>query len=584
MSRARGTHRDARPPAPAARPQRADVSPGGELSSRDPALLFALAIAAACVLVSVSFRIYEYDLWQHLVFGKAIWQLREVPQAQLWKWPDHGAAVVNPSWGFSAVLWPFYAAWGEAGLAIWRWSTTLLVFALLWHTGRALGAKGIPALFILVLCALVYRQRSQVRPETLASVLLALELWLLRTRRGPVWAREAGLVAVLWAWVNVHISWALGLGLLVVQAVHGLARRGAPRDELAPRCERVLLVAAPLLFLNPFGWRAVWRPFEYAFRWRGDPFLSQISELQAIEWAKNLANGLPLLMAGWPLLIVWRWRQGRRDLVEIAHALGATALALSGARFVATYALLAAPWCARDFEELLAARRLRPRRAHPWRTALLTGAACVLACLYEWTHFENPPGIRVDDRRYPVRACDFMAREGIGGRGFNDFYLGGYQLFRFWPDRARLPFADIHPEDMTRAERAAYHDALATRAGWQALDEKYRFDYVLLSRGHVARFGMLDLLDESPGWSLVFVDDAAALYVRRDGGAAAVASREGFTLLPGGRRMLERLALACLADSAIASRTRTELLRQAGVSSRHSTFRSLRELVGLSRE
>ena len=546
-------------------------------------MLFALAIAAACVLVSVSFRIYEYDFWQHLVFGKAIWQLREVPQTQLWTWPDSGAAVVNPSWGFSAALWPFYAAWGELGLALWRWSTTLVVFALLWHTGRALGAKGIPALFVLVLCALVYRQRSQVRPETLASVLLALELWLLRTRRGPVWAREVGLVAVLWAWVNVHISWALGLALLVVDAVHDRVRR-APRDPEAPRLERVLLAVLPILFLNPFGWRAVWRPFEYALRWRNDPFMSQISELRGIPWSKNLANGLPLLMLGWPLLILWRWRRGRRDPVEIVHALAATAMAFSGGRFVATYAVLAAPWCARDLEELLAARTARSHRGHPWRTAIVTSAACVLAGLYEWTHFENPPGIRVDDRRYPVRACDFMEREGVSGRGFNDFYLGGYQLWRFWPDRGRLPFADIHPEDMSRAGRAAYHDALASRAGWLALDEKYRFDYVLLSRSHVNRFGMLDLLDESPAWSLVFVDDAAALYVRRDGGAAAVASREGFALLPAGRRNLERLAMACLSDTLVASRTRSELLRQAGVSSRHSTFRSLRELVGLPRE
>jgi hypothetical protein len=547
-------------------------------------MLFALAIAAACVLVSASFRIYEYDFWQHLVFGKAIWQLHQVPHTQLWKWPDHGTEVVNPSWGFSAVLWPVWAAWGEWGLALWRWSTTLVVFALLWHTGRALGAKGLPALFVFVLCALVYRQRSQVRPETLASVLLALELWLLRTRRGPAWAREALLVTVLWAWVNVHISWALGLALLLVDAGRDLVRRRTPRDPSAPRFERVALVAVPLLFVNPFGWRAVWRPFEYAFLWRGDPFLSQISELQAIDWTKNVANGLPLLMLGWPLLIVWRWRRGRRDGVEIAHAVGATAMALSGGRFVATYALLAAPWCARDLEELFAQWGARARRPHPWRTALITSAACVLACLYEWTHFENPPGIRVDDRRVPVRACDFMAREGIGGRGFNDFYLGGYLLFRFWPDRERLPFADIHPEDMTRADRVAYHEALATRAGWQALDGRYRFDYVLLSRSHVAQLGMLDLLDESPGWSLVFVDDAAALYVRRDGAAAPVASRAGFALLPGGRARLERLALACLTDSVVASRTRSELVRQAGVSSRYSTFRSLRELVGLPRD
>src|SRR5207249_2455776 len=44
----------------------------------------------------------------------------------------------------------------------------------------------------------------------------------------------------------------------------------------------------------------------------------------------------------------------------------------------------------------------------------------------------------------PVRACDFMAEHDVRGRGYNMFWHGGYLLWRFWPDRDRLPFMDIH--------------------------------------------------------------------------------------------------------------------------------------------
>jgi hypothetical protein len=82
--------------------------------------------------------------------------------------------------------------------------------------------------------------------------------------------------------------------------------------------------------------------------------------------------------------------------------------------------------------------------------------------LYKWTHYENRLGIRPDDRHEPVAACDFMEKHGVRGRGFNDFFLGGYMLWRFWPDRGRLPWIDIHPEDRPALERLAYHRAFTS--------------------------------------------------------------------------------------------------------------------------
>ena len=45
----------------------------------------------------------------------------------------------------------------------------------------------------------------------------------------------------------------------------------------------------------------------------------------------------------------------------------------------------------------------------------------------------DPPGWTPERR-------DFMLAEGIRGRGLNHFYYGPYQLYRFWPERDRLPF------------------------------------------------------------------------------------------------------------------------------------------------
>jgi hypothetical protein len=535
---------------------------------------FALLVAFACLLVSVSFRLYEYDMWEHLTYGRAVWQLHRVPRTQIWTWPDFDTPQVNPSWGFSALVWPFWAAGDDLGLAMWRWLTTLVAFALLWGAARAMGVRGPPALVALVICGLVYRQRSQVRPETLAAVLLALTLWLLATRRGPG-RRDAWLVVAVWAWANVHISWPLGMGLI---AMHALAARVPPGRPALRGLGLVVVAAAAAAFVNPFGPRAVWRPFEYLFVWRHDPLLSGISELKPLDWSVNLFNGLPLLLVGWPALALWRSRRRGPDALEWGVCVLGTVLALGGNRFVATYALLAAPWCARDLDDWWHTRRWARATAHSWREALATSALCVTLPLWEWTHYENRLGIHPDDRREPVAACDFMMSHGVRGRGFNDFFLGGYLLWRFWPDRGRLPYFDIHPEDKTAEERLGYLRAFTSTSGWIALSRRRGFDWAILSRLRMRDPGLLDALDSDPDWCLVFADDAAALFVRRDGALGALADTSAYHVLPGGGRRTRVLVEDLVRDPALAALLAPELERQQRESNRTLASEPLRQL------
>src|SRR5512135_3160820 len=101
----------ARRPAPRARP-----APGPALPLSHPATLAVALVAAAALVLSVSFALFDSDLWQHLAVGRAIWALREVPRTQVWTWPTYGAPGVTPSWGFRALLWPFWSLGGVHGL------------------------------------------------------------------------------------------------------------------------------------------------------------------------------------------------------------------------------------------------------------------------------------------------------------------------------------------------------------------------------------------------------------------------------------------------------------------------------------
>src|SRR5262249_43207013 len=154
---------------------------------RSPWMIFALVALGVAIVISASYVLYDTDLWQHLAMGRAIWRAPSSLYVNLWTWPDYGKHYFVSSWGFRALLWPLWSAGGVAALFAWRWLSTLAVFALLFATARTMGARGFAVVVVMMACAVGYRLRTDIRPETLASVLFAVELFLLerqRVRRG----------------------------------------------------------------------------------------------------------------------------------------------------------------------------------------------------------------------------------------------------------------------------------------------------------------------------------------------------------------------------------------------------------------
>jgi hypothetical protein len=530
-------------------------------------MLAAAAVTALCLLVSVSFRIDDPDLWQHLAVGRALWAGHAIPRSNVWTWPTYGDPYVLPSWGFRALLWPVWAAAGERGLFAWRWITTLAAFGLLLAAARRMGARGFATFLVMALCALVYRKRTEMRPETLVSILLALEIWILESRRGGGADRSAWLVPLACVWANLHISWPIGFAVLGFHALGDLLRPrpGAPRARLV----WVGLAAAAASLVNPFGWRLLWQPFEFLLHERNEPIYRGIAELQPVEWSRNLLNGLPLLVLAWPLLALGRARRQGIDWAEALMVVFFLGIGLSSQRFIGFLALACAPYLARDLAAALApVPRKEPRDARPpaWTAApaaraALVAVACVAGSLPDWLNSRTTFGTRIDLSQTPVAACDFMARHDVRGQGFNPFHFGGYLLWRFWPDPGRLPFMDIH-QTGTPLDRTLATGALVNRQVYGRLMARHAFDYALIDRQTPAQHPMLGFFDSDPAWALVFVDDAAALFVRRAGHYAALADSLGFRVWPAGYSGLGAVYSRYRADSAYRAQVDRELARQ----------------------
>jgi hypothetical protein len=117
------------------------------------------------------------------------------------------------------------------------------------------------------------------------------------------------------------------------------------------------LAATAAAFVNPFGWRALAQPFQFALLWRHEPIYRTIGELQPVMWSNNARNGLAVVLVLWPVLALWRGVRRGFDRVELALCAFASVTMLQTQRLSGTYAVIAAPYLARDLDAWVTAWR-----------------------------------------------------------------------------------------------------------------------------------------------------------------------------------------------------------------------------------
>jgi hypothetical protein len=526
-------------------------------------------VAGICLAFAVTFRLFDTDLWMHLTRARAALALGGIPDRQLWTWPLYGGPDVgNAAWGFAFLVWPFWKLGGVFGLFVWRWAMALGTFALAWSTVRWMGARTLAAIVVLLACVMIYRPRSQVRPETLAALLLALQIWILERRRSGGRDLALLLIPLAWIWLAAHASfWVSWLVCGIFALDEWRKRRHAEGKRRIPLAVIGLLMAATAIW-NPLAGKTLELPVQF-LALRSEPLYQAIGELKPIDWVINWMNGLPLLMAGWPLLQVLRWRKGRGDVVEALLCAAFTVWAMSAQRFLTFWAVVAAPYLARDVAEWLGERRWFAGLA-PAARAAAAAALCVAITALEIFRSGFPLGIAIRPDFFPIAASDFIERAGVRGRAFNYFEHGGYLLWRFWPDRERLPFMTTAPELATPQMRLEYQRAMVFGDDWRRMDQRHRFDWVLLKRDVPAEDRFLDFLDRDERFALVFLDDQFALYVRREGVMAEVAGRHAFRWLPASQAKLDEVAPRLAGDPAERSQFRADLERAIAASPYHA--------------
>jgi len=440
------------------------------------------------VIIISCFPIQDFDLFWHLKTGETI-LAHGIPRQDPFC-PNSTGDWINHAWGFDVVAHAVDAAGGVTGLILLRLLIAggLGALILLSLLRRGFGAP--LSLAIMALALALARHRLDLRPDELAHVLFAALLTLVAAKKWR-W-----IPLLLLAWVNLHASFLLGIGVALF--FYGLLwlreRKGEP-----------LLLAASALLLpmaNPFGWKAYVAPVLLQM---------QVKTMGLVnpEWqVPPLKPLLPFFVTAVLFAILLLIR--RKSLSpEYLLLLPLAFLAFSSLRFIGFFAVAMAFFVP----------RLKPMAA--WPVAGLAMAMLGFSFVYY-----APPGWGLDAHVLPVHETRFLSTLTPDSPVFCSPGLGGYLIYELYP-RQKV-FWDGRNElykDLLTEAGASLHNS----AAWEGFLSRHHVRWALVryqGEEQVRSMGGTRILPWSVthfpfrDWLLAYWDDAGMVFIRR--GASAV--------------------------------------------------------------
>jgi hypothetical protein len=462
-----------------------------------------LLLLAVVVLAVSAKDIAEPDVWWHMQNARHLLDTHHFPSTDTYSFTAAGSPWLDHEW-LSEI--PFYLGFQAAGLRgmllVYSW-VLLLTFVGVYYRCCLAGATAVNAA-VATLGAIMLGEVS-FGPRMLLFGWLCMVGLLIVLDRFRETGRGLWMLPPLFAiWNNLHGSWIFGIVVLLITIAGGLIQgewgRVVARRWTHSELRKLLLAlaaAVAALFVNPFGHRLVLYPFDLLFRQKTN--MQHIDEWQSVNF--QIGTGKLALLAIVALLAVALVSRRKWRLDNVALTAFALWASLTHVRLLFFLGLIVVPILAPSLKLFSSPD---PATDRPRLNAFLM--ACIIAGLMIWFPSESKLQAKVD-KMFPTAALNWMQRQHIQGRIFNNYNFGGYMI---WKTPQYKTFID------GRADLFVYNGvfdehlhAIQLEKSFEVLD-KYRIDYALLEPTQA----LVYLLQHSYGWKTIYSDSTAVLLQR----------------------------------------------------------------------
>jgi hypothetical protein len=492
----------------------------GSLDYRQQTLAAVLALVAVALLVTWA-PVYSRDWGWHLATAERVLSEAQLPWVDVFSYTA-GKVYEPVHLIFQLTLKGFVDLFGLVyGLCLYRAVMTVgIALALFW----ALRRRGLAPWAAFALGALVLvagSSRLMVRPHmwtTLGLVLVFDTMLLVRAGR---LRRPLRLLPLFLIWVNAHPGVVYGvlvmIGFVVAEGGWVVLRRpGAIPAERVRRMGGWTVACVLVTFVHPLGPGL----YPYLFAHRGMQSALSVAELAPLlqsPFRPWLAKGLILWVGGAGLAIILR---RRLDPTLALAALAFFGLALVVGRELPLALIVLAFALASPLAGANLQLRARARRFVFALVLIPIGGGVVRDCAGRY-------GLSLNN--YPVKACDWILKNGAQGRLYNTNAIGGYVVYRLAPRSEGGPGLQVYSD----GRMPMFYEALALERDFLAVEERYAPEIVIVD--FQAPIGRAYRCELAAGfrrrYALVHVSMGAKVYLRRGGVNQGLVDRFGYTFL-----------------------------------------------------
>ncbi len=470
---------------------------------------FHVTLAATIALITFFFcgqSIADPDIWWHLKDAQILVQQHHWVRVDQFSYTVTGTPWVNSEW-LSELL--FYGIWKLHGVAALFFGYVVIAelmmigtLTLAYRASGSIKASAVATAWAVVLAVVNFGPRTILLGWACLLALMFVLWKLMRDGDAPLWT--VPLIFLLW--VNLHGSWLIGLIVFAIVVGSGFVSGTWGKvvaEKWTPEVRRKLLITAgaivPVLFVNPYGYKEVFYPFDLAFR-------QKLNVAHVVEWASvNFHEPRGKFVFALLLALLLLALAGRRQwkLAEVGLVAFGLYMSLTYVRFLFPAAILIAPILARQMDFMPPYKREVDRS---WVNALFT-AALLAAIAWRW------PTTKIinDDlaKKMPIGGAHYLQTHMTSGeRVFNHYTYGGWMI---WSQPSIPTFVDSRTDIFEyKGVLADYLDAVGLKNSLAIVD-RYHARYIFFpSKDDPFTY----LIRHTEGWHVIYDDGVSCVFER----------------------------------------------------------------------
>jgi hypothetical protein len=451
--------------------------------------------------------VVDPDVWWHIKVGQDILRSHHFPITDPYSFTAFGTPWIAYEWLGDVVI-GFVARFGLQALdALLIVLGGAIATALYYYA--SLCAKNSKAGFASATIVSIFAMENfNLRPQMFGFLFLVITLIVLehfrQGRPKALWI----LPPLFLIWINVHGSWIIGLGVVLLALAVGLFdfSMGSVEsvrwtDKQRIQLELVLLGSLAVIPLTPYGTRLATYPFMVASS-------LPLNAENVIEWLPMPFDALlgklfiALVVGAFVLQTLYHFKF---RLEQWILAIGGAVMACLHVRFVLLFAPFFCPILAIMLARWLEQYR-RDKDKFALNAVLMAGVAFAMVRYF-------PTQSQLDhavETQSPVGAVNFLRNHPVEGPLFNNYRFGGYLIDNLPEHKVFIDGrGDLYEFEGVMGD---YVQVVNVRPAAFSVLKFYGIRAVLLQQNEP----LAVFLAEHPDWKRIYKDEASVIFVRGD--------------------------------------------------------------------